>query len=286
MKAIGAVSLGLCLALLQVPALAGASEPGGLLHGGAGARLAQNAAPAEWPAGPPYSGGPGTATGAAGWAAPWPSALLAPSPTNGTPPATFTVERVASRLTGSRVLPAYSVLAFRIDAAEGDSLIFEADVPPGSNQVFDCYLLNAANYTLYSTLREGGDPNASVTYFLDYSTTTKGTEHTAFTTEPLPAGTYFIVLDNDERLATGALPNGTVTVSFALAVVNNSLPPAALWVILAGAGAAIYATIRWRPVFDARSPLLGIEADSDEESGEAGGHPDMDEGEGPPPHPR
>lgn len=221
----------------------------------------------------------------AAWPNP-PSAWLAANGTNATPPAQITVEQVAVRLSGTRVLPAYSVLAFRLTAAEGDSIIFQADAAQGSAEAFDSYLFNAANYTLYSTLREGGDPNANVSFFNDY--TRRSTPHTAFTTEPLPAGTYFVVIDNDERLSSGANPNGTITVTFALALVNNSLPPTALIVILAGAAAAIYATIRWRPVFDARSPLLDMdgEAELDEEGAEGGAHPDMDEGEGPPPHPR
>jgi len=227
--------------------------------------------------------GSGLGTAAEGVA---PGALLAANGLNATPPASITVEPVSGRLAGTRVLPAYAILVFRVTAAEGDSIIFQADAPQGSSEVFDSYLFDAENYTVYAALREGGNPNATVSFFVDYSRA--ATEHTAFTTEPLPAGTYFVVIDNDERLANGANPSGNVTVTFAVALVNNSLPMAALIVILAGAAAAIYATVRWRPVFDARSPLLAIDGDGtlDDEGAEEPLHPDMDEGEGPPPHPR
>jgi hypothetical protein len=285
MKRIGAAGLALCLAVLQVGLVAEAAGQGGQEPVG----KAPSAPGLALPLARPWIALQGELLEVRSVppapSAPPPSALLAPDNSNATPPATITVENVPSRLSGTRVLPAYSIVVFRLEAADGDSIIFQADAPQGGAQVFDSYLFNAQNYSTYSTLREGGDANANVTFFIDYSRAK--TEHTAFTTEPLPAGTYFVVLDNDERLGSGADPNGTVSVTFAVALVNNSLPPAALWVILVGAAAAIYATIRWRPVFDARSPLLGIEGDaeSDEEGAEDDAHPDMDEGEGPPPHP-
>ena len=286
MKGIRAAGLALGLAVVQVALFAAAAQAYGLGPASEEPVVPCPDRPGATPcAAPPgerfQSAGPLTGVGPNP-----PASLLAANGTNATPAATITVEQVAGRLSGTRVLPAYSVLAFRIEAAEGDSILFQADASQGSAEVFDSYLFNAENYTVYAALREGGDPYANVSFFIGY--TRLLTEHTAFTTDPLPAGTYFVVIDNDERLSSGANPNGTVTVTFAIALVNNSLPPTALIVILAGAAAAIYATIRWRPVFDARSPLLDMdgEGESDEEGADEAAHPDMDEGEGPPPHPR
>lgn len=196
------------------------------------------------------------------------------------------IEEAGGKLSGTRTLAPYSLLALRVNAAEGDSLIFQADAAGGGT--FDCYLFDAANFGVYLSARERADPNENVSFFKDYSR--PRTEHIAFTTEPLPAGTYFVVVENDERLLNGAAPTGPVTVTFAVARVNNSLPPTAIAIVIGAAAAAIWATVRWRPVFDVRSPLLEVtgpelselEDDGDEADPDA---TDMGEGEGPPPHP-
>jgi len=204
----------------------------------------------------------------------------------GPPTATRVVEDIAVRASGNRMLPPYTLLAMRVDLREGDSLIFQADAEaPGT---FDCYLLNDANFTIYFNAREAPANHSQVTFLQDYSRT--DTDHIAFTSEPLPPGRYYLVLENDDRLQRGASPIGPVNLSFAVAIVNNSLPPGAIALVIGAAAAAIWATVRWRPHFDVRSPLLEVPPpDPDELAEEREGAgalgQELEEGEGLPPHP-
>jgi hypothetical protein len=206
------------------------------------------------------------------------------------PPANRIVEDVATRLSATRELPAYSFLALRLQVADGDSVIFTADSRQGER--FDCYLMNSENFTLYFDARERPNLTLAVSFLQDYSRT--GTDHISYTTEPIAPGTYYLVIENDERLVHGTNPNGSVHVTFAVALVNNSIPPVAVLLVIGAAAAAIWATVRWRPHFDVRSPLLKVPSpdpaefgeDPDGDNDEPEALPEMDEGEGPPPHPR
>ena len=188
------------------------------------------------------------------------------------PPAVVAlVENVPARASETRTLGPYAYLAFRFDLHDGDSLIFQADAEGGV--LFDCYLFDEANFARYADAREHPTSVGNVSFIRDYSGTSR--DHIAFTAEPLPPGKYYLVLDNDERLRSGADPQGRVTLHYALAVVNNSLPSWAVAVVIAAAAAAIWATVRWRPHFDVRSPLLEIPPpDPDDQDGV-----DQDEGD-------
>jgi hypothetical protein len=187
------------------------------------------------------------------------------------PPIVALVENVPARASETRTLGAYAYLAFRIDLHDGDSLIFQADSAGGV--LFDCYLFDEANFARYADAREHPSTVGNVSFIRDYSGTSR--EHIAFTAEPLPPGKYYLVIDNDERLRSGAMPQGPVTVHYALAVVNNSLPAWAVVVVIAAAAAAIWATVRWRPHFDVRSPLLEIPPpDPDDQDGADPDEPD------------
>ena len=200
------------------------------------------------------------------------------------PPAAATLESVASKSSDTLTLQAYAYHAFRIELRDGDSLIFQADSEAGV--LFDCYLLDASNYARYTDAREHPATVGEVSFIRDYSGTSR--DHIAFTAEPLPPGIYYLVLENDERLQSGAEPNGPVTIHYALAVVNNSLPAWAVIVVIGAAAASIWATVRWRPHFDVRSPLLEIPPpDLDEPDGPDGAGsaalPEGENGDGPPP---
>jgi hypothetical protein len=202
------------------------------------------------------------------------------------PPVAATVENAPARSSQTRTLPAYAYLALRIELSDGDSLIFQADSEGGV--LFDCYLLDEANFARYADAREHPATVGNVSFIKDYSGTSR--DHIAFTAEPLPPGKYYLILENDERLRSGADPQGPVTIHYSLAVVNNSLPAWAVIIVIAAAAAAIWATVRWRPHFDVRSPLLEIPPpDPDEQDGaDPDGTPPLpeDEGEEPaPPHP-
>jgi hypothetical protein len=188
----------------------------------------------------------------------------------GPPPAAREEEDVAQRSSGARTLPAYSYLAFRLALRDGDALIFEANSQEGA--LFDCYLLEAEAYERYREAREAAPANATVEFLGDYSRVK--TDHIAFTADPLPSGTYFLVIDNDDRLQSGQASQGPVRVDYAVAIVNNSLPWWAAIVALAAAAAAIWAIVRWRPHFDVRSPLLAVPAPSPEELEGEGEQPD------------
>ncbi len=206
------------------------------------------------------------------------------------PPAARNVEDVSVRLSSSRELPAYSFLALRLQVADGDSVIFTADSQTGER--FDCYLMNSENFTVYYDARERANRTGTVSFLQEYSRT--GTDHISYTTDPIAPDTYYLVIENDERLVRGTSPNGSVHVTFAVALVNNSIPPIAVLLVIGAAAAAIWATVRWRPHFDVRSPLLEVPPpdpaefgeDSEPEGAEPEALKEMDEGEGPPPHPR
>lgn len=186
------------------------------------------------------------------------------------PAAQKTVETYQGKIAATRTLPPYAYLAFRIELRDGDSLIFQAD--SGEGEFFDCYLMQASAYERYRQVRESPDPNASVLFIKEYSR--NATTHIQYTADPLPPGTYYLVIENDQRLQLGASPTGPVTVDYALAVVNNSLPPYAAIIVMGAAAAAIYATVRWRPHFDVRSPLLEVPPPEAEELD--GGDPGAD----------
>jgi hypothetical protein len=192
----------------------------------------------------------------------------------GPPPATRTVEDFAGKASGTRTLPPYSYLAFKLDLSDGDTLILQADAEGGA--LFDCYLMDAENYARYREAREA--PAGAVSFIRDYSR--NGTDHIAYTAEPMPPGTYYLVLENDERLQHGATPVGPVTVGYALATVNNSLPAWSVAVVIGAAAAAVWATVRWRPHFDVRSPILGVPPPDPAEISD-----ENFEGEGEPPGP-
>jgi hypothetical protein len=196
------------------------------------------------------------------------------------PPARFDVVAVSDRIAGNATLPPYTVLVLVLDVGQGESILFEAEAP--APQAFDQYLLDEANWTIYRNATV--DPGAVVGFFHDYSPT--DTTHAAFTTVPLPAGRYYLVIENDERLRGGVRPTGPVNVTYAAAIVNSSLPPALLAVVIGAAIAAIWATVKWRPAFDVRSPLLEVpppdpselEDEDAESGGDEGGGPELEKG--------
>lgn len=191
------------------------------------------------------------------------------------PAARFDLVAVSERIAGNSTLLPYTVLVLVLDVAEGESILFEAEAQPP--HAFDEYLFDEHNWRAYRNATV--DPNAMVAYFHDYYQT--NTTHAAFTTAPLPAGRYYLVIENDERLERGTRPTGPVNVTYAAATVNNALPPALLAVIIGAAAAAIWATVKWRPAFDVRSPLLEVPPpdpaeleDEDAQSGaDEGGEP-------------
>jgi hypothetical protein len=174
------------------------------------------------------------------------------SATFGIPAGQFEIVAVPGRLAGNATLVPYSALVLVLDVAQGESILFQAEAP--GPHPFDQYLFDEENWGAYQNATQ--DRNLTVAFFHDYVQT--NTEHAAFTTAPLPAGRYYLVVENDERLQHGAPPTGPVNVTYAVATLNNALPPALLAVIVGAAAAAIWATIKWRPAFEVHSPLLEV----------------------------
>lgn len=191
--------------------------------------------------------------------------------------------QVGSKLASSTPLEAGDCLVFEVELRDGESILFSADTREGQARV-DEYLLDEANWGNFQQALRTGD--AQVTYFADFSQT--NTNHVLFTTAPLPAGHYYLILDNAAILEHGARPSGETTVTYSIARVGSGLPfELVLLVIAAGAG-AVYFTLRWRPSFDSSeavlsvpTPQLGVLAPEDEPddggAGEGGADPGADD---------
>ncbi len=164
------------------------------------------------------------------------------------------VLEVGSRLASTTPLDEGDVLVFRVDLRDGESVLFQADTEAGHLR-FDQYLLDEENWGNY----QAALTNASsiVTYFADgYSTI--DTNHVAFSTSPLPGGAYYLVLDNGAVLEHGAMPNGEATVVYSVARVGGGLPIELVVVVLAATVAAVVATLRWRPAFQASAAVHSV----------------------------
>lgn len=174
---------------------------------------------------------------------------------------------VGGRANGTDTIPTYATLVLVVDVDEGETLLFQAESQ--GPFPFDQYMLDEEGWAQYRASET--DPTIQVKYFSLYSAT--NTTHVSFSTSPLPRGRYFVVIENDERLNRGVPPAGDVKVTYAVAAVGTQLPPAIVAIIMGAAAAAIIATVKWRPAFDVRSPLLEIpppepESEADEEEQE------------------
>jgi hypothetical protein len=160
---------------------------------------------------------------------------------------------VGNKLASSTPLEDGDCLVFEIDLREGESILFRVDTREGSARI-DQYLLDEPNWWRFQdALREG---SAVVTYFQDFSS--PNTSHVAFSTPALPAGRYYVILDNAAILEHGADPAGEATVTYSIARVGSGVPlELVLLIAVVGAGAVV-ATLRWRPSFESSEAVLSV----------------------------
>lgn len=194
---------------------------------------------------------------------------------------------VGSKLASSTPLESGDCLVFEVELRDGESILFNADTREGAARV-DQYLLDEENWENFRrALREG---NVEVTYFSDFSQI--NTNHVLFTTAPLPAGHYYLVLDNAAILQHGAKPAGETTVTYSIARVGSGLPFELIFIVIAAGAGAVYFTLRWRPSFESSEavlavppPALGVLAPEEEEQEEGvpDSGPDAEDGGNTPP---